>query len=88
MEHIAPFMNRDHLNQLAKKAVEKDGIKAISPIAPFLSTKLPASSRFFVHTPSMLTETVRRPMDGLTVSVVSRWPTSSFFFTMDCSERP
>lgn len=36
---LAPFLEKDFLNTLAKKAIEKDGIKAISPIVHFLDKK-------------------------------------------------
>jgi hypothetical protein len=35
LECIAPFIDRGHLTLLAQKAIEKDGIKAISPSPPF-----------------------------------------------------
>lgn len=39
-DSIAPFLNREYLNALAQKAIQKDGIKAISNIAPFLDKKI------------------------------------------------
>ena len=37
---LAPFLEKDFLNTLAKKAIEKDGIKAISPIVHFLDKNM------------------------------------------------
>lgn len=40
LSDIAPFMDKDHLNALAKMAIEKGGINAISPISPFLDREM------------------------------------------------
>lgn len=35
-ETIAPFLNREYLNGLAREAIQREGIRAVSGIAPFL----------------------------------------------------
>ena len=37
---LAPFLDKGFLNELAKKAIEKDGIKAISPLVHFLDKNM------------------------------------------------
>ena len=44
LDSIAPFLKKSYLNDLARKAIQTDGLKAISPIAPFLDETLLAEA--------------------------------------------